>query len=408
MFGKNDKMGDLSTLNHSNLTPKEVKKNVIKDPSPHVKQLANTLSLKDANSVDQFGFDLQNQLDASAKDVVNALNSRDTGKIGADLNQLLVTIKDSQSLGNPRHKGLLSKFMRRGKHYLYQAQANYQTTGANIDTISHSLTKSVDKLHADNQMLDELYNNNRKYYYDVQDYIDAGTLKLYELDSKTLPDLEAKLKDDSVTTIDAQDVQRVRAFRDRLSKRVYNLKLAQQVALQQGPQIMMIQASNRELADNINESITNAVPLWRNQVAMQISLMKQEQAVKVQSAVHDLTNRLLTENAKQMHDSSIQIAHQSQTGIVDESTIEASWSSLVDQIKSIQEIQISGDQKRNEATKRLSNLQSKYESQIRSITGQRRTIHAEEYDVDPKALEDHDDQSDDVIDGSATDRDVND
>lgn len=176
-----------------------------------------------------------------------------------------------------------------------------------------------------------------------------------------------------------------------MSKRVYNLKLAQQVALQQGPQIMMIQASNRELADNINESITNSVPLWRNQVAMQISLMKQEQAVKVQSAVHELTNRLLMENAKQMHDSSIQIAQQSQTGIVDESTIEASWSSLVDQIKSIQEIQISGDQKRNEATKRLSNLQSKYESQIRSITGQRRTIHAEEYDVNPKSLEDHDD-----------------
>lgn len=79
---------------------------------------------------------------------------------------------------------------------------------------------------------------------------------------------------------------------------------------------MMIQAFNRELADNINESITNAVPLWRNQVAMQISLMKQEQTVKVQSAVHELTNRLLMENAKQMHDSSIQIAQQSQTGIV--------------------------------------------------------------------------------------------
>ena len=146
---------------------------------------------------------------------------------------------------------------------------------------------------------------------------------------------------------------------------------------------MMIQASNRELADNINESITNAVPLWRNQVAMQISLMKQEQAVEMQGAVHDLTNRLLQENAKQMHDSSIKIANQSQQGIVDESTIEASWSSLVDQIKSIQQIQASGDQKRNEATKRLSNLQSKYETQIKSITTQnpRRIIDAEEEPV---------------------------
>lgn len=178
-------------------------------------------------------------------------------------------------------------------------------------------------------------------------------------------------------------MQRAQSFRDRLSKRVYNLKLAQQVALQQGPQIMMIQASNRELADNINESITNAVPLWRNQVAMQISLMKQEQAVEMQGAVHDLTNRLLQENAKQMHDSSIKIDNQSQQGIVDESTIEASWSSLVDQIKSIQQIQASGDQKRNEATKRLSNLQSKYETQIKSITTQnpRRIINAEEEPV---------------------------
>lgn len=386
VFDKN-KQADLSTLNQSNLTPKEIKKEAsqLTNPSEKVKQLANSLTLKNSNSVDNFGFDLQNQLDSSAKDVVNALNSRDTGKIGADLNQLLVTIKDSQGLNNPRHKGLLTKILHRGKHYLYQAQADYQTTGANIDTISDSLTKSVNKLHSDNDMLDQLYDNNRHYYKDIQDYIDAGTLKLYELDSKTLPELRKKLEeaDPHDSALGTQELQRTQSFRDRLSKRVYNLKLAQQVALQQGPQIMMIQASNRELADNINESITNAVPLWRNQVAMQISLMKQEQAVEMQGAVHDLTNRLLQENAKQMHDSSIKIANQSQQGIVDESTIEASWSSLVDQIKSIQQIQASGDQKRNEATKRLSNLQSKYETQIKSITTQnpRRIIDAEEEPV---------------------------
>lgn len=338
--------------------------NLPANPTEHALSLKEELNSQ--SSLDNFGTDLQNQLDSAGRSIMDALNQRDTNSISTHLNELVVKIKDDKQM-TKQSDNILGKVFRKTKHYAYKMQAQAQTLGANIDTIADALEEDSKSLQTDNDMLTNLLEDSRTYYQRAQDYIDAGNLKLNELDTKTLPGLIDKTHANPTDALLAQELQQARAFRHRLSKRVYNLQLTQQTVYQQGAQIQMIQASNKALIDNINESITNTIPLWRSQVAMRIALIRQEEAVRMQADVHKLTNRLLTENAKQMHDSSITIAQQNVQGVVDEKVLENSWQSLVDQVKTIKQIQLDADKTQNEASKRLIAIQDKYQKQLTDL-----------------------------------------
>lgn len=372
---------DLSKLGNTELKPSEVKKEVIEHPSEEVKALSQRLDIYNADTIENFGIEAQEELDSNAKKAINVIKTRNTGEIGQQINQLMTVLNDNQP-GTQKPTNLLERIFHKGKQSLFELQTRYQTVSVSLDKIKEQLKTTQNQLQVSNQELDELYTQNQKYYKDLDKYIQAGTLKLYELDNKILPQAKAELKADD-DPLNLQAYQQLTDYRSQLSRRIYDLKLAQQVSLQQAPQIQSIQGSNRLLSNKINTSINSLIPLWRNQMEISMQTAENERAIKIDEGIRKTTNMLLNSNSKRIHDSTIKVAQSSQEGIVDIDTLKNVWQRNIDEVKAIKQISQDGEKKRQANAKRLEALQNEYQNSIRSMTRRDITDTAEE-DDDPK------------------------
>lgn len=372
---------DLSKLGNTELKPSEVKKEVIEHPSEEVKALSQKLDIYNADTIENFGIEAQEELDSNAKKAINVIKTRNTGEIGQQINQLMTVLNDNQP-GAQKPTNLLERIFHKGKQSLFELQTRYQTVSVSLDKIKEQLKTTQNQLQVSNQELDELYTQNQKYYKDLDKYIQAGTLKLYELDNKILPQAKAELKADD-DPLNLQAYQQLTDYRSQLSRRIYDLKLAQQVSLQQAPQIQSIQGSNRLLSNKINTSINSLIPLWRNQMEISMQTAENERAIKIDEGIRKTTNMLLNSNSKRIHDSTIKVAQSSQEGIVDIDTLKNIWQRNIDEVKAIKQISQDGEKKRQANAKRLEALQNEYQNSIRSMARRDITDTAEE-DDDPK------------------------
>lgn len=372
---------DLSKLGNTELKPSEVKKEVIEHPSEEVKALSQKLDIYNADTIENFGIEAQEELDSNAKKAINVIKTRNTGEIGQQINQLMTVLNDNQP-GTQKPTNLLERIFHKGKQSLFELQTRYQTVSVSLDKIKEQLKTTQNQLQVSNQELDELYTQNQKYYKDLDKYIQAGTLKLYELDNKILPQAKAELKADD-DPLNLQAYQQLTDYRSQLSRRIYDLKLAQQVSLQQAPQIQSIQGSNRLLSNKINTSINSLIPLWRNQMEISMQTAENERAIKIDEGIRKTTNMLLNSNSKRIHDSTIKVAQSSQEGIVDIDTLKNVWQRNIDEVKAIKQISQDGEKKRQANAKRLEALQNEYQNSIRSMARRDITDTAEE-DDDPK------------------------
>ena len=372
---------DLSKLGNIELKPSEVKKEVIEHPSEEVKALSQKLDIYNADTIENFGIEAQEELDSNAKKAINVIKTRNTGEIGQQINQLMTVLNDNQP-GTQKSTNLLERILHKGKQSLFELQTRYQTVSVSLDKIKEQLKTTQNQLQVSNQELDELYTQNQKYYKDLDKYIQAGTLKLYELDNKILPQAKAELKADD-DPLNLQAYQQLTDYRSQLSRRIYDLKLAQQVSLQQAPQIQSIQGSNRLLSNKINTSINSLIPLWRNQMEISMQTAENERAIKIDEGIRKTTNMLLNSNSKRIHDSTIKVAQASQEGIVDIDTLKNVWQRNIDEVKAIKQISQDGEKKRQANAKRLEALQNEYQNSIRSMARRDITDTAEE-DNDPK------------------------
>ena len=372
---------DLSKLGNTELKPSEVKKEVIEHPSEEVKALSQKLDIYNADTIENFGIEAQEELDSNAKKAINVIKTRNTGEIGQQINQLMTVLNDNQP-GTQKPTNLLERIFHKGKQSLFELQTRYQTVSVSLDKIKEQLKTTQNQLQVSNQELDELYTQNQKYYKDLDKYIQAGTIKLYELDNKILPQAKAELKADD-DPLNLQAYQQLTDYRSQLSRRIYDLKLAQQVSLQQAPQIQSIQGSNRLLSNKINTSINSLIPLWRNQMEISMQTAENERAIKIDEGIRKTTNMLLNSNSKRIHDSTIKVAQSSQEGIVDIDTLKNVWQRNIDEVKAIKQISQDGEKKRQANAKRLEALQNEYQNSIRSMTRRDITDTAEE-DDDPK------------------------
>lgn len=372
---------DLSKLGNVELKPSEVKKEVIEHPSEEVKALSQKLDIYNADTIENFGIEAQEELDSNAKKAINVIKTRNTGEIGQQINQLMTVLNDNQP-GSQKPTNLLERIFHKGKQSLFELQTRYQTVSVSLDKIKEQLKTTQNQLQVSNQELDELYTQNQKYYKDLDKYIQAGTLKLYELDNKILPQAKAELKADD-DPLNLQAYQQLTDYRSQLSRRIYDLKLAQQVSLQQAPQIQSIQGSNRLLSNKINTSINSLIPLWRNQMEISMQTAENERAIKIDEGIRKTTNMLLNSNSKRIHDSTIKVAQSSQEGIVDIDTLKNVWQRNIDEVKAIKQISQDGEKKRQANAKRLEALQNEYQNSIRSMARRDITDTAEE-DDDPK------------------------
>ena len=332
------------------------------------KQLADQIDVKSTDAVMSYGASAQKQLGQFSQTMLNKVQSQDTGAVGDALTSLMARLNEA----NPdelraEDNNVFKKLFGKVRRSIFEITAKYQKIGAQIDSIASRLEKEQQGLLPDNKMLDELYGQNKAYFDALNIYIAAAKMKLQELDAKTIPEAMAKAQA-SGDQMQVQEVNDLKQFQTRLEKRAYDLELARQITLQQAPQIRLIQNTNQALAEKIQASINTAIPLWKNQVAIALTLLRQKDAVTAQRQVSETTNDLLKKNAAMLKTSAIETAKENERGVVDIETLTQTQNDLVETLQQTLQIQQEGRSKRQAAEQELSNMETELKNHLLDYT----------------------------------------
>ncbi|WP_436651397.1 toxic anion resistance protein [Latilactobacillus sakei] len=347
-------------------------------------QLAEQLDVNDQQAVLNYGAQAQKKLGAFSQTMLNQVQSQETGEIGDALTSLMYRLNEA----NPdelraEDSNVFKRMFGKIKKSVYEVTAKYQKIGAQIDGIAIKLEKEKDGLMRDNETLEGLYAKNKAYFDALNIYIAAGQLKMQALDQTEIPAAMAKAENDN-NQMAVQEVNDLNQFKNRLEKRTYDLELARQITLQQAPQIRLIQNTNQALAEKIQASINTAIPLWKNQVAIALTLLRQKDAVTAQRQVSETTNDLLKKNSAMLKMSSIETAKENERGVVDIETLQKTQNDLVETLQETLKIQQEGHEKRQMAEKELNHMENDLRDHLLAYTQGQTTNNAGPKNVNGK------------------------
>ncbi|QII82596.1 toxic anion resistance protein [Jeotgalibaca arthritidis] len=354
----------------------ELKETVVADklidrlPEERQKQavaLAGQIDEKNMQAIISYGAAAQKQLGEFSHSMLSHVQNQDTGEIGDSLNELMFKLNEtSPSDLRAEDNNIFRKMFSKVKQSVYEMTAKYQQIGAQIDKIAVKLDREKNGLLNDNIMLEQLYKKNEDYFHALNIYIAAGEVKLQELSSQTIP-AAIELAEQSKSQMDVQIVNDLNQFLDRLEKRTHDLRLARQMTIQQAPQIRLIQNTNQALAEKIQASIHTAIPLWKNQVAIAMTLLRQKDAVTAQRQVSQTTNDLMLKNSEMLKISAIETAKENERGVIDIETLEQTQKDLVETLQETLKIQQEGRIKRREAETELSHMENELRDHLLSL-----------------------------------------
>lgn len=326
--------------------------------------LVKQIDTRNQAAVLNYGANAQKQLSAFSQEMLQQVSSQQTGEIGNVLTDLMYRLNEaSPSELKAENNNIFRKIFGKVRRSVYELTAKYQKIGAQIDTIAAKLNHQQQDLLADNKMLDELYVQNKTYFDALNVYIAAGKVKLNKLENEEIPQLLA-VAEESGDQMKVQSANDLKQFADRLEKRTHDLELARQITIQQAPQIRLIQGTNQALAEKIQASINTAIPLWKNQVAIALTLLRQKDAVTAQRQVSQTTNDLLSKNSEMLKISAVETAKENQRGVVDIDTLRKTQNDLVETLQQTLKIQQDGRQKRQAAEVELQKMESELKNHL--------------------------------------------
>jgi len=286
------------------------------------------IDITDRNSVIYFGTAAQEKLDEISNRMIDGVKSQDTGAAGNALNNMVAKIRgfDMDKL-NPNHKlNWWEKLIGRAKPLAVFMQ-QYEEVRDHIDVISNDLEKHKSTLMTDVVSLEKLYDANLDYFHKLELYILAGGKKIEEFNTQILPEYEEKAKDKEMLAV--QNLKDMRAFRDDLERRVHDLRLSRQVAMQALPSIRLIQENDKSLINKISSTLVNTVPLWRNQLAQTVTIFRSHDAATAIKEATDLTNDLLEKNAEGLREANAEVRRQMERGVFDIESIKKANQTLI-------------------------------------------------------------------------------
>lgn len=306
------------------------------------------VALKDSrqNAITGYGKEVQDQMSQFTDEVIGNVKSKEVGEIGDTLQSLVTSLNsaDPEKLSGDK-KPKIFRLFKKIKDSVFEMTAKYQEVSAQIGKIATKLENQENDLLKNNDMLDEMYTANQKYFQQLNTLIVGGQIRRDEL-NKEMAALQADVDAGKADQMDVQNFQDMKAQADRLDQRLSDLMLTREITIQQAPQIRLIQNNNSVLSEKIQSSITTAIPLWKNQVAIALSLLSQKDAVKAQDAVANTTNELLKKNSEMLHESTVDVAKASQRGLVDVDALKETQENLISTIQEVMQIQSEGTQKR--------------------------------------------------------------
>lgn len=333
-------------------------------------QLAEQIDPKNHQAMIQYGTQAQGKLLSFSHAMLEHVQKKDIGEVGEIISDLMKHLNDM----NPdelraEKQSFLSRMFGKLSGSVQEILSKYQKTGAQIDRISVKLDRSKNVLLSDIGMLEKLYETNKDYFNALNIYIAAGELKLEELHEKTIPELK-RTAETSQDQMKYQEVNDMIQFADRLDKRLYDLKLSREITIQSAPQIRLIQNTNQALVEKIQSSIVTAIPLWKNQVAIALTLIRQRHAVEAQKQVSKTTNELLLKNAEMLKTNTIETAKENERGLVDIETLKKTQENLITTLEETLRIQEEGRSKRRQAELDLASMENELRLKLLEIKDQ--------------------------------------
>ena len=329
-----------------------------------IEELSSSIIPMDHDGLLNFGTEAQSNMSQFSHRILNDVKTSDIGPVGDSLNGLMAKLKSvNPDELNPENQSKLKRFFKRTKASVNEIFSKMQSIGSQIDRISIELDKHKTNLKKDVELLDQLYDQNKDYFDDLTLYIEAAKRKKQLIESTELPKLqkEAQNSNNQMVVQDAADLSQ---FVERLDKRIYDLQLSRQIAIQTAPQIRMIQNVNQALAEKIQSSILTSIPLWKNQMTIALTLMRQRHAVSAQKAVTDTTNDLLLKNSALLKQNAIETATENERGVVDIETLKTTQSDIIETIEQTLQIQKQGRDKRKQAEGELSELEGELKQHL--------------------------------------------
>lgn len=343
------------SLNYDELTEEEKKA---------VDDFNKQIDVFDSTQILQYGAAAQNKISSFSDSVLEDVKTKSTGEVGDLLADLVSEIKGFDgAIAEP--KGL-AKIFSNAKKQLNKIVAKYSKIESNIDGIEKGLDKSKIKLLKDVSMFDEMYQKNLEYFKEISLYIIAGERKLDELKNVVLPELKKKAEE-TQEQMDIQKVQDMEAQINRFEKKLHDLKTTRIISIQMAPQIRLIQNNDAELVEKIQSSLTNTIPLWKNQMVLALGISNAKTALKQQQAVSQLTNDMLVKNSETLKQGTLDIAKESERAIVDIATLKKTNQDLIETLDGVIKIHEEGRAKRQEAEVELQNIEKELKDKILEI-----------------------------------------
>ena len=321
------------------------------------------IDIKDSNIVLQYGSGAQKKRAAFSEKAIENVKTKDLGEVGKLLSDVVIELK---GFNDEEDKGLFGFFKKQGNK-LQMLKTKYDKADVNIGKITDALETHQITLMKDTAMLDKMYELNLAHFKELTMYIIAGKKRLHEVRNVELKELLAKAEA-SGKPEDAQAARDLDAQCTRFEKKLYDLELTRTVAMQTAPQIRIVQENDIVMSEKIQSTLVNTIPLWKTQMALALGIEHAGQAAKAERAVNDMTNQLLAKNAEMLHQASVEVAKESERGIVDIETLTKTNETLIKTFDEVMQIQKEGREKRAAAEVEMARIEAELKNKVLSLS----------------------------------------
>lgn len=345
---------EAATFNESSLSLEEQKM---------VADFANQIDLTQSNLILQYGVGTQKKIADFSESALSNVKTKDLGEIGEMLTDVVSELKNFDT--DTEEKGIFG-FFKKTSNKLETMKTKYNKAELNVTKICKALEDHQLQLLKDVAMLDKMYDLNKNYFKELSMYILAGKKKLAKVQSEELPRLIEKSTQTSLPE-DAQAVNDLTAVINRFEKKIHDLELTRMISIQMAPQIRLVQGNDNMMAEKIQSTIVNTIPLWKSQMVLALGVVHSTQAAKAQREVTDMTNELLKKNAATLKMATIETAKESERGIVDIETLRTTNESLISTLDEVLHIQTEGRQKREEAEIELNRIENELKAKLLTL-----------------------------------------
>jgi uncharacterized protein YaaN involved in tellurite resistance len=361
---------ELSSKKNESTSFIEKKSNMFLDDSfltseekKQVDAFSEKIDLTNSNMVLQFGAGAQKKISDFSESALNNVKSKDLGEVGDMLTSVVTQLK---SFDIDQEERGLKRFFKSSSNKLEMMKTKFAKAETNVNNICSILEGHQIKLLKDIAMLDQLSDLNKTYYKELSMYILAGKKKLEKVRNEDLPQLIEKSNETGYAD-HAQAVSDLSSLLNRFEKKLHDLELTRVITIQMAPQIRLVQNNDTLMAEKIQSTIVNTIPLWKSQMVIALGLTHAEQAAQAQREVTDMTNELLKRNAEKLKMATINTVKESERGIVDLETLKFTNASLISTLDEVMKIQSEGRQKRHEAEIELNRLENELKQKLLSM-----------------------------------------